>query len=191
MGNFYTNITLRTSNRAGVEHALRRAQRTGFISEATDNALVVFDQACETQDTEVLIGLATALSSALDCAALAVMNHDDSELYYALVQDGVLVDEYSSNSDFAGEATPEELSDRAGMLVEAFGAPLRDSARIADLLGKSQDPDDGGFAFEVERHAALVEALGLPPVSSGTGFDYLSSGEFPDGFSAGQFLRVG
>lgn len=81
---------------------------------------------------------------------------------FALVRDGSVVDEYNSDPDFAGEASADDVS-----VAATLGAPPQTAAHVAPILAAGTDPEDGGFVFEVERHAELVEAPGLPPAAVG------------------------
>jgi hypothetical protein len=75
--------------------------------------------------------------------------------------------------------------------ASAFGIPGRASqiAAVLSLIGA--DSDENGIAFETDRHEQLVEALGLPRSAVGAGYEYLSAGEYPVGYAAGDFERIG
>jgi hypothetical protein len=96
MGSFYTNITVRTADTDNVAAAVRQAGRTALIAPPENGATVVFDEASEEQDVEVLRALAQHLARACKCPALAILNHDDDVLVYLLYDAGKLVDEYNS-----------------------------------------------------------------------------------------------
>src|SRR5688572_11505292 len=96
MGSFYTNITLGTTDIDRVEAAMRQARRAALIAPPDEKCTVVFDEASEKQDIEILGALAMHLSRACSCPALAVLNHDDDVLVYLLYDAGELVDEYNS-----------------------------------------------------------------------------------------------
>src|SRR5688572_24805790 len=96
MGSFYTNITLRTTEQAGVTDTLRSAKRSAYVSQPMNGCVVVYDRESEDQDIEVLKKLASSLSSKLKCAALSVLIHDDDVLIYTLHENGKVTDEYIS-----------------------------------------------------------------------------------------------
>src|SRR5947209_14769763 len=99
MGNFYANVTLRTADADGAASILDELERTAFVTVVGD-ITVVYDEKCDEQDLEELERLAGALSKRLKCAALAVCNHDDDVLWYALVENGAAVDTYDSNPGY-------------------------------------------------------------------------------------------
>ena len=75
MGNFYTNNTLRGPSQQAVAAAL--AGRSAIVTPAQDGCVVVFDEASDEQNQEVITELAARLSREFDCPVLAVLNHDD------------------------------------------------------------------------------------------------------------------
>jgi hypothetical protein len=89
VGNFYTNHTVRTTDQAAVVKVL--AGRRAYVSPPSHGAVVVFDQ--EMMDVETL---GADLSGELHCPVLAIMNHDDDILWYALFENGAKTDEYDS-----------------------------------------------------------------------------------------------
>jgi hypothetical protein len=189
MGNFYTNITLRSEDTGRIMQTLTEQGRTAFVAEPREGFSVVYDRASDEQDPEVIDEVATQLSKGLGCAALAVLNHDDDVLWYGLYDRGKLVDEYSSAPGyFDGDDRPPEGGD-AKRLCRAFGAEGR--AADVEVLLRAPPGSDDGFVFEVERHQALVETLGLPESAVGAGFTYIEAGELPDGLEAAQLRRVG
>src|SRR5512145_1386274 len=103
MGSFYTNIAVKTTDTDCVETVLRQARRAGLIAPPDHGCTVVFDEASEKQDIEVLQALAAHLSRACKCPALAVLNHDDDVLLYLLYEAGELVDEYNSAPSYFDE----------------------------------------------------------------------------------------
>lgn len=190
MGSFYTNITLRSPQQARVAEVLKTSGRQTFVSPAANGCTVVFDRDSEDQDIDVLNQLASALSGKLGCAALAVLNHDDDVLVVTLHEAGRLVDEYNSSPLYFNDgpgAAPE--GGDAELLCRAFGADGKVD-EVEDLL-RTQGHSEGGFTFEMERHEALVKALGLPTAAVATGFNYIDQGEIPEGLSESDFVRTG
>lgn len=190
MGSFYTNITLRTKERARVAEALKSGRREAFISAPANGCTVVFDRETEEQDIEVLTKLASSLSARLGCAALAVLNHDDDVLIYTLHEGGRLVDEYNSSPEYfeAGPGASPEGGD-AELLCRAFGVDGRVD-EVETVLRTPWGTEDG-FTFEMERHQELVSVLGLPAAAVPAGYNYLDEGEFPEGLTESDFLKVG
>ena len=189
MGSFYTNVTLRVSDDRPVIEYLTERRRNAFVSGPEKNALVVFDSESEAQDYVVLRNLATDLSKWFDCAALAVMNHDDDVLLYTLAHRGRIVDEYNSAPDYFDAESSAKRGGDARQLARLFDASSQ-AGEIEALLAREAGDDDG-FVFETERHALLVEALGLPECAVGTGYNYLEAEEYPEDYDAEDFTRVG
>jgi hypothetical protein len=191
MGSFYTNVTLRTTNRDKVIETLREADREAYVSKPQKGGIVVYDNETEDQDIEVLRELADSLSTALRCPALAVLIHDDDVLVYTLHESGKVVDEYNSSPGFFDESSGSEEPEGgdAARLCQAFG--VSDGvADVESILRRSRaGGGDTGFVFETERHEELVKALGLPIVAIGTGFNYIEQGELPEG-TLDDFVRV-
>lgn len=185
MGNFYANITLRTPDIDTVVSVLDDLRRTAYVG--TDGkSTVVFDEECDNQDLNVLQHLATQLSTRLDCVALAVCNHDDDVLWYALVAAGTLVDSYDSNPEYFGTGREGPRGGDADKLCAAFDVP-QESAAVAAVLRRP--PREVGF--EVNRHEALREHLGLPQLLSILGFGYVASGDLDDDPLASSIRVVG
>jgi hypothetical protein len=184
MGSFYTNVTLRHGDRDEVVSVLEGEGRTAFVSPVRSGCCVVFDAETEAQDAAVLERLGQHLSRRLRCAALAVLIHDDDLLYYALHESGRLTDEYSSRPDLfdGGEGPPE------GGVARALAAAFEARARTGDVERILHHAE---YALETERHAELVEALGLPDAAIGSGYRYITEGELPIGLEAEDLAAVG
>ena len=191
MGNFYTNITLRTEQQEEVVAALRDLEREAFVSPPDKSCIVVFDEETEDQDFEGLKKLAGALSSALKCPALAVLVHDDDILMYSLHEDGKQRDEYNSSPGyFDGDAGTEPEGGDPAVLCRAFGvASISGVEEVLHTPRAGGDGDDG-YVFEHERHEALVEALRISAFGVACGFNYLAEGECPEGTTPESFTRV-
>ena len=187
MGSFYTNVTLRGPEQVAVVNALRG--REAYVTPRLGEYTVVYDAECEEQDPEVLVALAAGLSAELECPALATMNHDDDVLAYWLYVNGDLEDEYNSMPDyFKGLEEPTTPAGGiADKLADLFGG---DAAEIERTL-RASSLDDEGYVFAVERHADLVEQLGLPECAVGYGYTYLEEGELPEDLDEEQLSKVG
>jgi hypothetical protein len=181
MGSFYVNYTVRSGDQAGVAKALKG--RNAFVTPVKDGALVVTDEAAETQDVDAVREAGELLSTGLKTQVLAVLNHDDDMLWYGLFDNGRLTDEYNSApAYFEGGDDPPSGGD-ARKLCAAFGRAGRE--KDLDAVLKKTD-----YPVAMERHADLVEALGLPAFAVGCGFTYIEEGELPEGLAADELLRV-
>ena len=168
MRNFYTNITLRGPDQDQVLAALNVQGRSAYVSPTENGFTVVCDEETESQDEMILTDLASDLSDRLQCVALAVLNHDDDILAYWLYEKGEFVDDYNSCPGyFTGEDSGPEGGD-AEKLCRALGAAGR-AAEVQAILSDAE-----GYLFALERHAALVEVLGLPSFSVALGYNYIA-----------------
>lgn len=172
MGNFYTNVTLVRVSADAAAARLRELGRAAYVIDAGRDC-VVYDRACERQDAEMLAALADDLSASLGSLALAVLNHDDDILWFQLYERGELVAEYANQG---GPPT------RVGALCRALGRRAQ-AIRVWLLLKRP-------FLFQVNRHAHLVRALGLPDAAVGTGFNYIERNEPPEDVDPARIQRV-
>jgi len=192
MGNFYTNVTLRAADQRGVVDVLRTAQREALVSQPANGCIIVYDRESEDQDIDVLKRLGGLLSTKLRCVALAVLNHDDDVLAYWLHDNGKLVDEYVSAPAFFDDSSDSEEPDGgdAEALCRAFGADSG-AAKVEEILRtRRAGGGNQGYVFEVERHEALANALGLPAISIASGYNYIDDGEFPEDTTETDFVRI-
>lgn len=185
MGHFYTNITLAGPTQPRLAEVLRRLEWHAYVSPTVGGVTTVFEFASESQQLDVIKDLATDLSDAFDCPALAVVNHDDSVLYFWLYESGKLTAEYHScPSYFWGDHLPPR-ADHVDRLCAAFGAPVA-RRKVEEILAYDKlDPANKGagrYVWEVERHRDLLAALGLPALSAGVGFCYIRDKDLPEGF---------
>jgi hypothetical protein len=95
-----------------------------------------------------------------------------------------MIDEYNSSPDYfeGGEDARGPTGGNARMLCKAFGSTNVD--RVEQILRGE------GYAFALERHAELCQALGLPDFSVGAGYNYVSEGELPGELSEENLVRT-
>jgi hypothetical protein len=184
MGAFYTNVTVRHADVGAVIAVLETLRRDAFVTPERNGAIVVFDAQIESQDAKDIDRLAGPISTRLGCAALIALNHDDDLFFYALLENGKLIDEYNSWPGYFDGAVREPVGGDARKLAAAFGVPDR-----ADQLDRLLHGTE--YAFETERHAALVRVLDLLPAAVGSGYETISEGELPEGIGEGELRSVG
>jgi hypothetical protein len=184
MGAFYTNITVRHADVDAVIAVLEKLDRDAFVTPAHQGAVVVFDAQIESQDARDIDRLARPISKRLRCAALLALNHDDDLLYYALLEGGRLIDEYNSRPGYFDGTKQEAAGGDARKLAAAFGVP-----DLADRLDRLLHGAE--YTFETERHAAVVQLLGLPAAAVGSGYDIIRQGELPEGVPETELRAVG
>ncbi len=187
MGNFYVNYTIRSTDQSKAIKAL--SGRNAFVTSPKEGALVVFDEASDTQDKAIILDLGTMLSQSLGASVLAVLNHDDDVLWYGLFEKGECTDEYDSSPGyFDQDGEPQAPSGgNAEKLCAAFGSHSVDETQR--ILAKSSYDDDGCL-FAFERHRDLVKVLKLPDSAVGFGYAYIAQGEIPRGLVDSDLARV-
>ena len=174
MGNFYTNIALRTTKRQELIEYMREQGRAGFVSPISCGFTTVYDRLCDEQDVRDLETLATELSSRFSCSAFAVLNHDDDFLWIGVARDGNWVTTYRSD---------EVVSGNAWKLARGMG--------VLGLLPLIWVMMRWPFVlFEMWRHRAITGALGIPDFTVGFGYRYLARGERPAGANPEEFESV-
>jgi hypothetical protein len=180
VGNFYTSVTLRGPDRTTVVSAVKELGYCAFVSATASDLTVACEEQSDTQDEAIWLGVAQQLSQKLNCPALAVMNHDDDILCYALYRSGTPLDEYNSCPDYWATAGAADAPSggNAQALCDAFGMP-GNPVEVERILRRMPKYDDGedeeGFVFEWERHAGLIKALDWPDVPYQQGFGYLKN----------------
>jgi hypothetical protein len=190
VGSFYTNITLR-SHRARIIAVLEREERSAYVTPTVGGCTVVCDQECDEQDTDVLQELSALLSRELACVALAVLNHDDDILAYWLYENGHLIDQYDSAPNyFSNDEDVLPSGGDAHRLCRAFGV-MQNVAEVEDVLRTPSFSEGEHYLFAIDRHADLVEALGVPLFSVGLGYTYIDNDELPDGLARDALRKVG
>jgi hypothetical protein len=125
VGNLYTNVTLRGPDQARVLVAVKALGYRAFVAATATELTVICEEQSDTQDKAIWLEVAKQLSEKLNCPALAVMNHDEDILSYALYRNGTLLDEYNFCPDYWGNAdtpVPPRGGD-AQALCETFGMP--------------------------------------------------------------------
>lgn len=188
MGNFYVNYTLRGPSQQAVADAF--AERKAVIAPLHKGCVVAFDEKSDRQDTDLIGNLASCLSSRFQCPVLAILNHDDDILWYQLYENGELTDQYDSTPGYfdpAAEPSPP-TGGNATKLVTAFGST--NPTGVDRVLRKSSFDDDG-YVFAFERHAELMQALGLPDYGVGTAYASFERDELPEGLSPEDVIKCG
>lgn len=189
MGHFYTSITLVDVEQEPLASFFRQRNRTAVITPCVNGITVVFDAESESQDQEVLTSLAARLSEAFAKPAFAVLNHDDDVLMLWLFTGKKMAAGYNSMTLFYdGEDAHEAIDACAGKLAAAFGAEQSLEKVRAVLKAPAGGAD--GYILALDRHRALLEALGLPTFSAGFGFNYLGQGAVPGDIDPNKLVRI-
>lgn len=87
-----------------------------------------------------------------------------------------------------GNLSPTELLNTAMQNPESFLDMLKEQMNVGDL--NTGDQPRHQYVFAIDRHAALVEVLGLPSQAVGFGFEYIENDELPDDLDPEDLYRV-
>jgi hypothetical protein len=162
---------------------------------AGGSRVVVAEQGFDRQNLHWMNTFTGELSNALQCAALALMVHDDDILYFELMERGQTIDRYDSCPGyFEPNASPEQLAPTGGnaeLLCRVFDAQARRS-EVETILRKSRGSDDGdAYLFESRRHRDLCYALNIPTWAVHFGYHYLSNHYLSNHYLSKQPLPTG
>lgn len=162
MGAFYTQLLVHDSNAERCAEVLRNLKRTAVVIPAQGEISVICDQQSESQDIDVIDSLALTVSVRLNCSVVALMNNDDDWLAFR----------YFDKAEFCGDLitghTPFSL--RGSILV--LRRLTNPRASLIALVLAFLNP----VIFQTQRHARLIQILGLPSRSFGVGFRQISTG---------------
>lgn len=180
MGNFYVNMTAKGANQDDVLATLTKLGRKAFVFPMINGFTTFCDAEADMQESRVIDELARRTSRDLECPILCVLDHDDDVLWYGLYDRGELSDEYDSFPGyFEGQFNPPK-GGNAAALCKLMGPTIAETVVAVEAVLRKPHNEEG-YVFEVDRHAALVEVLGLPSFSVGVGYRYLERGELPNG----------
>ena len=185
MGNFYVNYTICHPDAGAVADALQG--RSAFVTPAHHGCVVAYEAESDNQDQSIITELGMSLSSELECAVLAVLNHDDDILWYRLFVNGEAEDEYDSAPGLLESEGEGDIEAPSGGDARKLCATFRSNAtaRVRAILS-----DTKSYIYALQRHTALVRALGLPEFSVGFGYKAINRGHIPRGLKEGDLLRV-
>jgi hypothetical protein len=184
MGAFYTNVTVRHADVDAVVAVLEKLRRDAFVTPAHNGAVVVFDAHIEVSGRE---GHRPPGQSDLQAPSHRRPARAEPRRRPSLLRaprGGRLIDEYNSRPGYFDGTEQEAIGGDGRKLAAAFGVPDR-ADRLDRLLHATE------YTFETERHAALVQLLGLPPAAVGSGYDTISQGELPEGVLESELRVVG
>ena len=185
MGNFYVNHTVCGHEVPAVIQQLSGSE--AYVSLEKNGCFVVYDQKSEIEGDPAIEKLGIELSQRSGARVLSVMIADDDIMMYWLFQEGKVVDTYNSNpgyGEIADPPRPPEGGD-SSKLCSAFA--YKNAEQVERVLRTSAG---SGYVFEFERHKALTVLLGLSPEAVAVGFSYIQNGDFPQGFTASDFVSV-
>lgn len=200
MGSFYSNIHLRTTERAALESAWETfwfeqgTSSWAWVSPPYGGWTSVFDWQCDQIHPDMLCALGTFLSERGECTGLAFQVQDSELAEYWLFNKGTEVDHYTSNMHYFPAFAPQTpVIDEEGT-YDGYGPDIK-----AALPGE-EDLTDGGniglllaltgarvpdieleailrspAAFADDILTALASAIGINDTWAAVGYHYLST----------------
>jgi hypothetical protein len=186
MGMFYTNFTVRGPLASRVLAVLRSASRDAYAATVAETT-VICDRMADAFDTAEVESFARLVSAQLRAPVLTVINHDDGVLLCLLHAGTELIFQYTSDRSYFAAADPGPEGDDPALLAQAF---RRDdhADEVARVLGLGDEP--ATFTVASDRHAALCDALGLPRIAVGAGYDQVAEKDLPPDLAAIEFVKA-
>jgi hypothetical protein len=135
MGNWYTNICLKSVPQVQVARALEEFGRNAFVTPAFSDWVFVYDVRCDEFGLDVLESLALTLSVQLACCAVASFNADDDVLWLGVYERGVFSTRYASSQNMfedGGEFPPVK---KAAEEIAFFGKP-EEAGKVRRILSR-------------------------------------------------------
>jgi len=169
MGAFFTNYHVRRADAAACAKALTTLINSrAFVTDSKNGWTTVYDEQSDSQDVEVLRGLAKSLSSKLETAVVAMMVHDSDIFVYLIYENGEIIDQFDSKPDYFGPASEAQKKEWRGDFTRLIPyakkkASAQDFKRVAEKE----------IVFEEERAGEFSQLLGIDPSRSRTGFKYV------------------
>jgi hypothetical protein len=96
MGNWYTNVCIKSAAQDAVVSTLNDLGRRAYVTPEVNGWIIVYDQESDKFDLNQLESLTKTLSTYLSCTALASFNADDDVLWLATYEGGRLTTRYAS-----------------------------------------------------------------------------------------------
>lgn len=200
MGAFYSNIHLRTTDRAAVEAAWEAywyeqgAASRAWVSPPYDGWTTLFDWQTDQMEPDTLRALTSFVSERTACTGLAFQVQDSLLAEYWLFNKGHEVDHYTSNNEYVPtfapqtpEANPDGTFDGFGPDTHAFTpgeVDLTDGgnaglllaltgARVPDIALDAILRSPAAIADDIL--TALASALGINDIWAAVGYHALST----------------
>jgi hypothetical protein len=200
MGAFYSNIHLRTTDRAAVKAAWegywceQGETSHAWVSPPYDGWTTLFDWHTDQIEPDTLRALAAFVSEHTGCTGLAFQVQDSMLAEYWLFNKGREVDHYTSNNEYvptfapqSPDADPEGTFDGFGPDIHAFCAGEADltdggntslllaltGARVPDVALEAILRSPADIADDIL--TALASAVGINDTWAAVGYHYLST----------------
>lgn len=154
--------------------ALNEMKRVAYVSPTAHGKTVVYDQASDTLDLDVLADVSCNLSSRLDCPALGAAVFDDDVLCLQLF------DRSRPTVNYVSRGGPRAGAWRLCCTLQRRVAfPFVWLVMVLPFV-----------PFEYWRHAVIAKLLGIPEWVIATGYEYIRQGEPPPGLTLEDFDHI-
>lgn len=167
MNDLYTQAILRAGRFGQIAGALK--SWNALVFPPLPGGRLLCEKLSETTDLRIIGSMAQMLSRHLRTAALAVAGDAGSRFWCALFENGKVRFEHNQLIGPRDWGTRSAEPGEVHELCRAFGKGDA-TAEVQALLA------DPRYERAIDRHAALVEALGLPAFSPGVGYARAAAG---------------
>jgi hypothetical protein len=169
VGAFFTNYHVRKTDAAACAKALAALiSSRALVTDSKNGWTTVYDERSDSQDVEVLRGVAKGLSAKLKTAVIAMMVHDSDVFVYLLYKNGELIDQFDSKPDYLGSVSETQKKEWRSDFNKLLPYAKKKSS-IQDFMRVVAKE----FGFEEERAGELAQLLGIDPSRARTGFKYV------------------
>jgi hypothetical protein len=169
MGAFFTNYHVRKAGAAACVKALTTLINSrALVTDSKNGWTTVYDERSDSQDIEVLRGLAKGLSSKLKTAVIAMMVHDSDIFVYLIYENGELMDQFDSKPDYFGPVSEAQTKEWRGDFAKLIPYAKK-KVSIQDFKRVSEKEQ----VFEEHRAVEFSQLFGIEPSRAQTGFKYL------------------
>src|SRR5580700_7770007 len=115
MGAFFANYHVRKADAAACAKALTTLiSSRALVTDSKNGWTTVYDERSDSQNIEILRGLAKGLSSKLKTAVTAMMVHDSDLFVYLIYEHGELIDQFDSKPDYFGPVSEAQKKEWRG-----------------------------------------------------------------------------
>jgi hypothetical protein len=169
MGAFFTNYHVRKADAAACAKALTTLiSSRALVTDSKNGWTTVYDERSDSQNIEILRGLAKGLSSKLKTAVTAMMVHDSDLFVYLIYEHGELIDQFDSKPDYFGPVSEAQKKEWRGDFAKLIPyakkkSSIQDFKRVAEKA----------HVFEERRASEFSELLDIEPSRAQNGFKYL------------------
>jgi ankyrin repeat protein len=173
MGASFTNYHVREVDAGACAKALTTLiSSRAFVTDSQNGWTTVYDERSDSQDIEVLRGLAKGLSSKLKTAVIATMVHDSDIFVYLIYENGELIDQFDSKPDYFGPVSEAQKREWQGNFAKSLPyakkkVSIQDFKRIAEKE----------HVFEEHRAVEFSQLLGIDASRARIGFKYAQETE--------------